>query len=59
MIQTKEMGNAVQAIKFALTIEDHFDMRGFLHDWYCGSLDPEDWADYFEALGTKEYTRLL
>jgi hypothetical protein len=44
------IGTAVQAIKFALTIDDHFDMREFLKSWSDGSLDPAEWSDYFATL---------
>ena len=55
----KDIGSAEQAIKFAMTIDDHFDMREFLKGWWDGSLDRDEWDDYFSALGTDEYTRLL
>lgn len=55
----KDIGTAEQAIKFAMTIDDHFDMRSFLSCWWDGSLDTEAWDDYFKALETDEYTRLI
>ena len=39
-----EIGTAVQAIEFALTIDDHYEMRGFLDRWMHG--DIEEWPDY-------------
>lgn len=46
------IGTAEQAIKFALTIDDHFDMREFLKAWMDGSLrnDADEWDDYFQTL---------
>jgi len=42
--QAERQGTAEQAIEFALTIDDHFDMRGFLNNWLEGDLD--DWPEY-------------
>lgn len=33
--------NAVEAIKFAITIDDHFDRLQFLEDWMVGDYWPE------------------
>lgn len=55
----EKIGNATQAIKFAMTIDDHYDMRSFLSGWWDGSLDAEAWDDYFKALKTRDYERLL
>lgn len=48
----QSIGSAEQAIAFALTIDDHFDMRAFLQDWQQGLLvdSPSADADYFEFL---------
>lgn len=41
---TLPLGQAVQAIEFALEIDDHFDMREFLDGWMHG--DVQDWPEY-------------
>lgn len=38
------LGTAVQAIEFALKIDDHYDMREFLNGWMHG--DVEEWDEY-------------
>lgn len=38
------LGDPIGAIKFALTIEDHFDMRAFLADWLHGDLT--EWPEF-------------
>ena len=38
---------AVEAIEFALTIDDHFEMREFLKSWAHGDID--EWEADFEA----------
>lgn len=38
------LGTAVQAIEFALGIDDHWDMRQFLDDWMHG--DVSEWPEY-------------
>ena len=48
----KSIGTAEQAIAFALTINDHLDMREFLRMWQDGSIahDDDEFDDYFEWL---------
>jgi hypothetical protein len=41
-------GTGIQAIEFALEIDDHYDMRYFLQGWNEGSLD--EWPEYYEWL---------
>lgn len=48
----RSIGTAEQAIRFALTIDDHFDMREFLQAWNDGSIanDNGEYDDYFKWL---------
>lgn len=44
-------GSAEQAIKFALLIDSHYDMRQFLADWQTGEVATNaEYADYWEWL---------
>ena len=43
-----DIGTAVQAIEYALTIDDAFEMKDFLTDWQCG--DIAGWEDYSDWL---------
>jgi hypothetical protein len=51
---TDRRGTAVQAIEFAIEIDDHFDRLQFLNDWLEGvaESDPE-WSDYWHWLQLK------
>jgi hypothetical protein len=45
------IGTGEQAIRFALAIDDHFDMRQFLEDWQAGLVaNLEEYEDYREWL---------
>lgn len=49
------LGTARQAIEFALTIDDHFDMREFLADWLTGVVAASgEYADYHAWLKRKQ-----
>lgn len=39
-----DLGTAVQAIQFAITIDDHYDRLEFLECWNCGDLS--EWDDF-------------
>lgn len=46
----------VEAINFALMIDDHFEMRAFLESWQHG--DQEEWnEDIVDFLAFKEFNR--
>lgn len=42
--QMVEENDAVEAILFSLTIDDHYDMRSFLEGWTHGST--EEWPEF-------------
>lgn len=46
----RRQGTSLQAIKFAVTIDDHYDRLSFLEEYLKGNLEPDDWPDYFEDL---------
>ena len=50
--QDAEHGNAVEAMTFALTIEDHYDLREFLKAWNEGDWATlqEEWEEYYTWL---------
>lgn len=42
--QAARLGTGVEAIKFALLIDDHYDREGFLDSWLHGDLS--DWPEF-------------
>lgn len=49
--QRARLGSGEQAIAFALTIDDHHDMRQFLDDWQTGAVATNDeYSDYWKWL---------
>lgn len=48
-------GKGEDAIKYALNLADHWEMRDFLEGWQMGDL--EEWPDYYEWLKKTESAR--
>ncbi|QRE77356.1 hypothetical protein [Methylobacterium aquaticum] len=48
MTTHENIGTPVQAIEFALKIDDHYDMRDFLGSWNEGDLT--DWPEFLEHI---------
>ncbi len=45
--RAEPQSDALKAIEFALTIDDHFEMRDFLYGWMHG--DTSEWPEYGSA----------
>jgi hypothetical protein len=43
-------GTALQAIRFSVTVDDHYDRLEFLNGYLKNSLDLSEWSDYVATL---------